>query len=58
MVARRKFSRELKLESVSMLKERGVALMQAARELDIHENALHRYEKRRLARSMHSQDWA
>jgi transposase len=35
---RGKFSREFKLEAVRLVKERGVAVAQAARDLDLHEN--------------------
>jgi transposase len=37
---RRKFAREFKLEAVRMVRERGVAVTQAARDLDVHENVL------------------
>lgn len=37
---RRKFSREFKLEAVRLIKDRGVAVTQAARYLDGHENVL------------------
>ncbi len=40
---RRKFSREYKLEAVKMVKERGVAVAQAARDLDVHENVLRKW---------------
>ena len=40
---RRKFSREFKLEAVRLLKERGVAVAQAARDLDVHENVLRKW---------------
>jgi transposase len=40
MATRRQFSREFKLEAVKLVKERGVALVQAARDLDIHESVL------------------
>jgi hypothetical protein len=39
---RRKFSREFKLEAVKLVSERGVAVAQAARDLDLHENVLHK----------------
>ena len=39
----RKFSREFKLEAVKMVKERGVALKQVARDLDLNENMLRRW---------------
>ena len=35
---RRKFAREFKLEAVRLVRERGVAVAQAARDLDVHEN--------------------
>ncbi len=38
---RRKFSREYKLEA--LVKERGVAVAQAARDLDVHENVLRKW---------------
>lgn len=37
---RRKFSREFKLEAVNLVRERGVTVAQAARDLDVHENVL------------------
>jgi transposase-like protein len=37
---RRKFSREFKLEAVRLVKDRGVSVAQAARDLDLHENVL------------------
>ena len=40
MGTRRQFSREFKLEAVKLVKERGVAIAQAARDLDIHETRL------------------
>ena len=33
---RRKFGREFKVEAVRLIKERGVAVAQAARDLDVH----------------------
>ncbi|PZU60648.1 MAG: hypothetical protein DI547_02285 [Sphingobium sp.] len=38
---RRKFSREFKLEAVRLVRGRGVAVAQTARDLDVHENVLH-----------------
>ena len=35
---RRKFSREFKLEAVRMVRERGVTIAQASRDLDVHAN--------------------
>jgi len=43
MDTRRKFSREFKLEAVKMVKDRGVALKQVARDLDLNENMLRRW---------------
>jgi transposase len=40
---RRKFSREYKLEAVRLIKDRGVAVAQAARDLDLHENVLRKW---------------
>tara|TARA_R110002124_G_scaffold81437_1_gene214647 strand:+ start:109 stop:399 length:291 start_codon:yes stop_codon:yes gene_type:complete len=40
---RRKFSREFKLEAVRLVKERGVAVAQAARDLDVHQNVLRKW---------------
>jgi transposase len=40
---RRKFSREFKLEAVKLVKDRGVAVAQAARDLDLHENVLRKW---------------
>jgi len=42
---RRQFSREFKLEAVKLVKERGVAAAQAARDLDVHENVLRKWVK-------------
>ena len=43
MQKRRKFSREFKLEAVRLVKERGVSVAQAARDLDLHENVLRKW---------------
>ena len=40
---RRKFSREFKLEAVRLVKDRGVVVAQAARDLDLHENVLRKW---------------
>src|SRR3954469_11368331 len=40
---RRKFSREFKIEAVKLVKERGVSVAQAARDLDVHENMLRKW---------------
>lgn len=40
---RRMFSREYKLEAVKLVRERGVTVAQAARDLDVHENVLRKW---------------
>jgi len=40
---RRKVSREFKLEAVRLVRERGVTVAQAARDLDVHENVLRKW---------------
>jgi len=42
---RRKFTREFKIEAVRLIKDRGVAVAQAARDLDVHENVLRKWVK-------------
>ena len=42
---RRRFGREFKLEAVRLVRERGVSVAQAARDLDLHENLLRRWVK-------------
>lgn len=46
---RRKFSREFKLEAVRLVWERGVAVAQAARDLDLHENVLRKWVREQSA---------
>src|SRR3954467_8608547 len=45
VMRRRKFSRELKVEAVKLVRERGVSAAQAARDLDVHENVLRKWIK-------------
>ena len=40
---RRKFTREFKLEAVRLVKDRGVSVAQAARDLELHENVLRKW---------------
>ena len=40
---RRKFSREFKIEAVKLVRERGVSVAQACRDLGVHENVLRRW---------------
>ena len=42
---RKKYSREFKLESVNLVKGRGVSIVQAARDLDLNQNVLRRWIK-------------
>jgi len=44
-MGRRLFSRKFKLEAVRLVKERGVSVVQASRDLDIGENILRRWIK-------------
>ena len=43
MRTRRLFSREFKLGAVKLVQERGVAVAQAARDLEVHENVLRKW---------------
>lgn len=40
---RREFGREFKIEAVRLVKERGISVVQAARDLDLHENVLRKW---------------
>ena len=51
---RKKFSREFKLEAVNLVRERGVSIAQAARDLDINHNMLRRWVKELGADPAHS----
>jgi len=42
---RRSFSREFKVEAVRLVRERGVSVAQAARDLDVHESLLRKWVK-------------
>src|SRR5882757_10109696 len=42
---RRKFSREYKIEAIKLVRERGVSVAQAGRDLGIHENVLRKWIK-------------
>jgi len=41
----RKFSREFKVEAGRLIKERDVAVAQASRDLDLHENVLRKWAR-------------
>src|SRR5712664_2114194 len=45
VMRRRKFSREFKIEAVKLVRERGVSVAQAGRDLDVHENVLRKWVK-------------
>ncbi len=42
---RRRFGREFKIEAVRLIKDRGVSVAQAARDLDVHDNVLRKWVK-------------
>ena len=42
---RRRFSREFKVEAVKLVRERGVSVAQAGRDLGVHENVLRKWVK-------------
>ncbi len=44
-MGRRRFSREFKVEAVKLVTERGVAIKQAAQDLDVGESVLRRWVK-------------
>ena len=51
---RRKYSLEFKLEAVNLVRERGVAIVQAARDLDLNHNMLRRWLKELDADPVHA----
>ena len=44
-MGRRTFSKEFKVESVRLVRNRGVSIAQAARDLDVHENVIRKWVK-------------
>ena len=42
---RRRFAREFKIEAVRLIRDGGVSVAQAARDLDVHENVLRKWVK-------------
>ena len=42
---RRRFGREFKIEAVRLIKDRGVSVAQASRDLDVHENVLRKWAR-------------
>jgi len=53
-MSRRQFSREFKLEAVKLVKERGVSIAQASRDLDVHENVLRKWVRDVAADPVHA----
>jgi len=51
---RRRFGREFKVEAVRLVKDRGVSVAQAARDLDVHENVLRKWVKEFSSDPAHS----
>ena len=51
---RKKYSREFKLEAVNLVRERGVSIVQAARDLEVNHNMLRRWLKEVDADPMHA----
>lgn len=51
---RRRFGREFKLEAVKLVREHGVSVAQAARDLDLHENLLRKWVKDFAADPQHA----
>ena len=54
MGTRRKHTREFKLEAVRLVRERGVTIAQAARDLGIHVNLLRGWVRAELADPVHA----
>lgn len=44
-MTRRRFTREYKLEIVRLVSEQNLTIAEAARDLDLHENVLHKWVK-------------
>jgi transposase len=51
---KRQFSREFKLEAVKLVKDRGVSVAQAARDLDLHETVLRKWVRDLTADPQHA----
>ena len=51
---RRKYTREFKLEAVKLIKERGVTVAQAARDLGVHATVLHNWVRQFASDPQHS----
>ena len=44
-MVRRQFTREFKIEAVRLVRDRGVSVAQAARDLNVHENVIRKWMK-------------
>jgi transposase len=53
-MGRRRFDRAFKLEAVRLVRDRGVSVAQAARDLDLNENMLRRWVKELSADPQHA----
>jgi transposase len=53
-MGRRRFDRAFKLEAVKLVRERGVSVAQAARDLDLHEDVLRKWIKDFTADPQHA----
>jgi transposase len=51
---RRRFGREFKIEAVRLIRDRGVSVAQAARDLEVHENVLRKWVKELAADPAHA----
>jgi transposase len=51
---RRRFGSEFKIEAVRLVRERGVSIAQAARDLEVHENVLRKWVKEFVADPVHA----
>ena len=54
MVTRMRFSREFEFEAIRLVKERRVAVTQAARDLDVHEKVLRKWVREASADPQHA----
>ncbi|GAU83420.1 mobile element protein [Bosea sp. BIWAKO-01] len=55
---RRRFGREFKIEAVRLIRERGVSVAQAVRDLGVHENVLRKWVKEFAADPGAGLSWA
>ena len=55
-MARRQFTRELKLEAVRLVREQDISIAQVARDLDLHENVLRKCVRLHMGLGVESLD--